>query len=941
MTEPVVPDPDQSSDVRPPSRSLAPSSTALIAEYPHQRLAISALLLLYLLIWCFWFLPVVLGDQIFFFRDAATWHLPWLEWTTTQWSLGNWPLWNPEVGLGVNWVGQGTSTVFYPGTWLLCVLPGSFRSRYGLLLGLHILLAAFNGYVAARRTGMTPLTSVLTGITYSWSGPVLIQTCNWPFLVSAAWLPLASLGLFDAMRGQPGAWIVAAMALSLMVLGGDPQTVYTLLLAGLCGFLLTRFQSSGRTETAAGPFFSRAVSGWLLTGVAVVACSLVQLAASFDAAQKSVRALDQKQVAQSPSSLISAEEQSLEDLVASVGLEERQILRFSQPPWTLATLFSGNVLGTWRDYNRRWDQLLPAAEQPWSPTLYVGTGTLLLAFLSVWVVSERDSQRRRLVRWLQILILFSGLASFGWYGLGWLGLEAGWQSRQEPAALAPQVGGLYWILQQCIPFYDQFRYPGKLWQIAGWGICLLAGLQWEAVERDTTDRMRQRLIFVLMFTMLIFMLLFGLTLHSWSYETLIRWFSVGHVDPWLGYLRPELAVAEVQMALFQTLAVSSLLWLLLISGQLPDQSPLRQILPPMSVTFRHGFIVGLVMADLAIANGWQLGTTHQDCIAARAMSVTKLVENEGQPSIRYYFLDETFQRHRQLEMQRKWGNSSAGRPVEKLAWQTLRSMTVSEFPQLHLRLPNVGVVNADCTLRPAYRDLVDQIARRHMADLPPDLRAQAWQNYLIRLGVTHWSGPEHVRISDDSDNTRVLVQPLPETLSGNSPQLAGRAGWVADRWTVRPRPPLSTVPGLEDLVEIWTEIIRNDAPTNSVVLDDAPEVMLQPGGKATESPDLIVDLPQSAVVYFPMTYDEGWCAWTTEGHAQPVRVNRWLLGFALPAGQHQIRLIYQPWWWRWGAPLTAISWLVLFAAAGYIQRSRPRAVNAASDKVDAAASQDH
>ena len=53
----------------------------------------------------------------------------------------------------------------------------------------HVLLAAAGAYVLARRLAATTPAAGLAALVYAFSGAVLFQHSNVPFLVGAAWLP--------------------------------------------------------------------------------------------------------------------------------------------------------------------------------------------------------------------------------------------------------------------------------------------------------------------------------------------------------------------------------------------------------------------------------------------------------------------------------------------------------------------------------------------------------------------------------------------------------------------------------------------------------------------------------------------------------------------------------------------------------------------------------
>lgn len=864
-----------------------------------------AILAVYLLVWLAWFGPVIWGQQLFFFRDAVSWHLPALSWTTQIHGphASGWPLWNDQIGLGVNWAGQGTSTVFYPPSWLLAIPCGSIMSRYGLLLGLHVLLAGANAYLAATRCGCRRDAAMLAALAYSFSGPVLIQHANWPFLVSASWLPLAVAGLSGIITRPATNCRMAITGLSLMVLGGDPQTAYTLI---VLGFVVAIAVSLFRGQRPIASSLRWIVGQWALVAVVMVLLSFVQLAASLDQSRTSSRVLTQPKA-----ELMASDKQDFH--MPELGHDPRWDLRFSQAPWTMATMVSGNVLGTWRDYNRRWDSVLPAADSPWSPSLYLGVIPLALAIATFRFrqgLIRNSPQLAMRLRWLQVMALLAAGISFGWYGLGWLLYEMRLISLSPTAGWRPETGGLYWVMTKCLPGYDQFRYPGKLWQITNLSVCLLAAMQWQYL----LDRPKPRRVHPVLWWLLAFFLLvtlgFSFTIHPTSYRLLGNWLQPRSVDPWLGILRPEMAISEIQMALFQSLVVAGLGWWLLVSMYRRRRGTVSTALPCPARMPWSGLLLLIVLIDLAVANSWLMMTTDRSCIEFAA------TQNHKAQYSRRYFDSLALDRHRLLEMQRKWGRDWVGRPVGKLAWQALRSMVATDCPHSHLWSGN-GVVNSDATLRPAYRDAVDLIVRKNLSRIDDPKEFRDLQDcYLSRLGVEQWQDSGGVLPPRANDKTTQLR--LRRVAQPQSPV------WFARSWEIRPSPAKTWVGYLEDAEAVWWKAVKEDRPQAHVILNRSlsdPNVTQRTSNDAPPEPtqwdfhrkSARLTLKQPALMCWNFGYDPGWqCELIREDGTQiqrpAIAINRMQTGVLVPSGRYHLQWYYRPWWWRWGAPVTLIAW---------------------------------
>ena len=66
---------------------------------------------------------------MFVYRDTGHYYYPLFEWTSSQWSHGNVPLWNPQENLGEPLAADATASLFYPGK-LVFVLPLGFRDLF-------------------------------------------------------------------------------------------------------------------------------------------------------------------------------------------------------------------------------------------------------------------------------------------------------------------------------------------------------------------------------------------------------------------------------------------------------------------------------------------------------------------------------------------------------------------------------------------------------------------------------------------------------------------------------------------------------------------------------------------------------------------------------------------------------------------------------------------
>lgn len=952
-------------------------------------------------LYCFW--PAIFGQRIFVFRDAAYWYIPTLKWTTNQIADGKLPLWNDFHGMGANWVGQGTTTVFYPGTWLLAIQWFEFENRYAAILACHVLLAGLLCFRCARSLGVGIYPAWFAAISYSLSGPVLVQHANWPFLISAAWFPLAIEGLWRTINHRQITWSAStsiattSIALAMIVFGGEPQAVYLWILAAGLLIALRWFDNKSfavRIRRAVGDG-TQVASILILTALA----SLVQLWPMFQVAQNSTRVLHSHpaNLYQALTDEIPADstrwqhaKQGLLD-AAEPGSQQSQSLQFSQPPWQWLTLFSGNVLGTWRNVNARWDQHLSAADRVWNPTLYAGIATFLLTFSGLMrsvlrrckseatPIDKKTNQLAR--RWLHTMFLFFGLASLGWYAIGWLILEFRNATRLTGPAQpwGPQVGGLYWLLSWILPGFSQFRYPAKMWLPATLAFSLLASIELktllafhknkagkpdssgELIASDANVNAINLPAITAGFGLLIATVTFGISLlpsfRTWFYQN----FMPAEIDPWLGGLNVELAMLEINLALVQSLAGCGLFlgWWWFFSKQnyggnrqvhLADDRNHQNNASPQ-LFFHHTrvasrymgpAIVSLLLFDLLVANGWLLVTTDRSAISVTASIKNIQAELNASEDLlsvaqkRFYYDHNLTMQHRLTEMYRKWEQYWPYQPVEKLNWQTMKSMHGTVAPQFHL-LDRFPVANPEFTLPPIGPTLLQQLALSQQRTAPEENREGLWFSYLRSQGIRHWltigespsnsMQPNSKSTTAKKIETQVKVMTLPHT----PPPI-----WISDDWRVVPLPTTKrSAERIRDLEQIWINVDRFCTNQTQVVLDKplvVPDAALDRSndslailsGEAAalgiiswefspESKKAKIDVTDDVIVVFRQYFDSGWTCEiqdqtgeTADGHVIPV--NRFLTGVHLKPGRYQLALKYRPAWLYLGGMITVLAW---------------------------------
>ena len=644
-------------------------------------------LVLIAIVWFCVFWQMNTGQTVVGFRDSAYLYYPYFQWIDQQWATGHIPLWNPYCDLGHPVVADGTSSVFYPGKLVFLCRFLSYPSRYGCYLSIHVLWAAVGAYWLTKRLGASSEGAGIAAVSYSFGGSVLFQCANVIYLVSAAWLPFAMLFVWQMFKWRSTKHAVyAGAACAMMVLGGDPQMAYV---AGTIavGTLSLRLVSSCR---------HRLIERRLWCGNAWVGIRLCATMAIAMAALSAVQVL--------PTYFWSQQSERN----ATLENQAHAVYQFSQPPWSLTELVWPNISGKPFPVYQRWSDRLPGADRIWTPSLYCGGLVLMLA-----VCGFQYSGPRRKFAWLTWVASFFAIASFGWYGVGWLyheiaiGLGLGNASENETAQLQPFVGGLYWAMTMVLPKFAMFRYPAKLFVVASLFICVLAGLN--------LHRLSFRRLVVFSVGML-----FASCAAYWCLVSGQLFKKVPEPHVLFGPFASELSYTAVQASLLHALILlavffvlySALLWQGVLNGNGRGKNG--------AVVFAILFFV--TIADLLVANRWLVSQISATVFTEPSQAERRFEENRhggfGQAT-------------RDFEHPMNWRTkSSVYRLEEVVNWQRN-----SLHPKHHLSLPVRMVGSFSSIEHPVNAKFAREVDRLAGSSFSFGTGKQERQDKALRFGV--------------------------------------------------------------------------------------------------------------------------------------------------------------------------------------------------------------
>jgi len=266
------------------------------------------------------------------------------------------------------------------------------------------------------------------------------------------------------------------------------------------------------------------------------------------------------------------------------GSHHQHVYHFSVGPWRVAEYFWPGFSGRQFPVHRRWVDALPAEGRVWTPSLYMGIVPLVLA-LSAMRWRRTDAR----TSWLSWIVALSLVASFGWYGPGWLIGEVcqAVGGRPDRLPIGPPVGGLYWLLTVLLPGYVTFRYPAKLLVITALALSMLASAGWDRAWAERPAGLR-RLMAVTAWSSLAGALAALASRPFWP-----RWFARVEPNVLFGPLDVLGANDDLVSGFLQAWLV-----LLLFGGLLGR--------PPRLAGASAAAGLALVVVDLVWANGWMV-----------------------------------------------------------------------------------------------------------------------------------------------------------------------------------------------------------------------------------------------------------------------------------------------------------------------------------------------
>jgi len=215
----------------------------------NRDLILAAAILLGLLVIVF--KDVIFFDYVFVKRDISRYYYPIRTLITNIFRSGQIPLWNPHLFCGLPLHAAIQHSVFYPLSLIYYIL-GTTKGL-SLFIIVHIFLSGFFMYLFTRSRNISEQGSLLSAITFAFSGYIMSALNLTIALCAVAWFPLAMMLFLKGIRARSYKYSIGlGVVLTLMFLAGDPSivisTIAIILFASVYIFI-ERYIKNSRADT--------------------------------------------------------------------------------------------------------------------------------------------------------------------------------------------------------------------------------------------------------------------------------------------------------------------------------------------------------------------------------------------------------------------------------------------------------------------------------------------------------------------------------------------------------------------------------------------------------------------------------------------------------------------------------------------------------------------
>jgi uncharacterized membrane protein YfhO len=219
---------------------------------------------------CF-FHEAIFSGKVFSARDHYLFFMPRRFFALETLLNGSLPLWNPLNACGVPFLANVQSSIFYPLSALVYLLP--FPAGYNAFVIVHYILASMCMYALMRHWNSSPFASTVAALVFAFGGYMQSINDNLAFLTSTAWLPLIMLCFSRALQERRSVYTILTMLLiGLQILAGDASfcVISTMLCTGLYALCVPRSIVRREAWSRAGALLAVWTGGLLLAAVVLL-----------------------------------------------------------------------------------------------------------------------------------------------------------------------------------------------------------------------------------------------------------------------------------------------------------------------------------------------------------------------------------------------------------------------------------------------------------------------------------------------------------------------------------------------------------------------------------------------------------------------------------------------------------------------------------------------
>ncbi|MGB5843432.1 MAG: YfhO family protein [Anaerolineales bacterium] len=158
--------------------------------------------LLYLLLFLFpfaLFAPTILGRRALFFGTPLNQFVPWWTWSWEAVASGVFPIWNTMLGMGAPLIANYQSALFYPPTWLYFIAYtvggiGAMAWLMAIMVVMHLFWATLGMALLIRELKLGKLAQLVGGLAFGLGGYLVARAGFLSINAAVSWLPWIILG---------------------------------------------------------------------------------------------------------------------------------------------------------------------------------------------------------------------------------------------------------------------------------------------------------------------------------------------------------------------------------------------------------------------------------------------------------------------------------------------------------------------------------------------------------------------------------------------------------------------------------------------------------------------------------------------------------------------------------------------------------------------------